>query len=145
MIYMTFRKNALLFYQSTICYIVFLLLCAALIPAVGLFLSVLCSLPFVVLLSINPKLHNEFITIDETGISCKRAKAQSWEYSWDNIAFLKTSSRFLMPSIEVIPYDQFGKPELFSLPNHYFQLSRSAKKAMRQYPPFQKREKCSKC
>lgn len=133
LIHMKFRKTSLLFCQSTICYTSFILLCATLIPVLGLGLSFFYAIPFILLALVNPRFHNEFITIDESGISCNQAQKQIWAYTWNNIAFLKKSSRFLMPAIEVITYDKFGKPELFSLPNHYFQLGRTAKKAIRQY------------
>lgn len=130
---MMFRKNTLLFYQSEIFYFVMAILCLALFPMLGLGLSLLYVFPFAVLMLVNPKLHNEFITINEIGISCQRSGIQLWAYEWDTIAGLKRSSRFLMPSIEVIPYNKCGEPEQFAMSNHYFQLGRAARKAVKRY------------
>lgn len=130
---MMFRKDALLFYQSEIFYIIVAILCLALIPILGLEVSLLYMFPFIVLILVNPKLHNEFITIDETGISCQKSGKQSWAHAWSDIAELKRSSRYLMSSIEVIVYNQYGETEQFAFPNHYFQLGRAAKKAIQRY------------
>lgn len=86
---MTFRKNSLLFYQSEILYIAMDILCLTLIPILGVGISILYMLPFIVLILVNPKLYNELITIDETGISCEKAGYQIWAYRWDCIAELK--------------------------------------------------------
>ena len=123
----------MLFYQSEIFYIVMTMLCLALIPMLGLGLSLLYAFPFVILLLVSPKLHQEFIEINEKGISCRKAEALLWEYAWDSIAELKESSRFLMPSIEVITYNRCGKPEQYALSDHYFQLGREARKALKRY------------
>lgn len=130
---MTFRKDSLLFYQSEIFCIVMAILCLSLIPTIGFGLSLLCIFPVVILMLVNPKLHNEFITINEIGIACQKSGIQLWTYEWDSIAELKRSSRFLMPSIEVIVYNEFGKPQQFAVSNQYFQLGCSARKAVKQY------------
>lgn len=128
-----FRKDSLLFYQSEIFYIVIAILCLTLIPILGVEISLLYMFPFIVLILVNPKLHNEFITIDEAGISCQKSGKQFWAYEWDCIAELKRSSRFLMPSIEVIAYNKFEESERFALPNQYFQLGRTAREALKRY------------
>lgn len=130
---MTFRRDSLLFYQSEIAYIIMITLSLCLFPILGKELMLFYLLPFIVLLLVNPKLHNEFIIINENGISCRKSGKQLWSYEWESIAELRKSSRFLMPTIEVIAYNKCGKPALFSQPNHYFQLGRTAKKAIMQY------------
>lgn len=130
---MIFRKDSLLFYQSEIFYIVIVILCLTLIPILGIEISLLYMFPFIVLILVNPKLHNEFITIDDTGISCQKSGNQLWAYGWDCIAELKRSSRFLMPSIEVVAYNKYGESERFALPNQYFQLGRTAREAIKRY------------
>ena len=133
---MMFRKDSLLFYQSEIFYIVMVIVCMTLIPILGIVISLLYMCPFIVLILVNPKLHNEFITIDENGISCKKSGKHLWVYEWDSIAELKACSRFLMPSIAVIVYNKHGESERFALPNQYFQLGRMAREAiMRYYKP----------
>lgn len=133
---MMFRQNSLLFYQSEFIYIVMATLCLAFIPLLGVGLSLLYMSPLIVLALVNSKLHNEFIIINEQGISCQKSGKQLWACNWDKIAELKKSSRFLMPAIEVIKYDSCGNPEQFAMSNHYFQLGKTAKKAINQYSPF---------
>lgn len=128
-----FRKNALLFYHSEIIYVVMVLLCLTLIPIYGIVLSLLFAFPFVILILVNPKLHNEFIVIQEKGISCQKAGKQLWEYSWENIAELRKSTRFRMPSLEIIAYNKYGEKEQFALPNHYFQLGKAARCSIKKY------------
>lgn len=130
---MTFRKDSFLFYEIQISSIIMAILCLPFISILGAGLALLYAFPFVVLMLVNPKLRNEFITIDEIGISCQKSGMQLWAYEWDRIARLKRGSRFLMPSIEVITYNKCGEPEQFALPNHYFQLGRTARKAIGQY------------
>lgn len=107
--------------------------CLTLFPILGLGLSLLYVFPFIVLILVNPKLHNEFIIINEIGISCQKSGKQLWVYEWESIAELKKSSRFLMPSMQVIAYNKGGEPERFALPNHYFQLGRTAMEAIKRY------------
>ena len=134
---MTFRKNATNFYQSEFIYIFTVLLSLVLIfiPAFNeiqiIFFVSACL--FALLAVINPKLYNEFITIDETGISCRRADKILWSYHWDEIAQLKKGQRFLHPSVEVIVFDKQGNKEPFAGADKYFQLSKSAKTAIKKY------------
>ena len=130
---MTFRKDSLLFYQSEICYIVLLLLCFFLVPMIGLGLSLLYALPFMLLILVNPRMHNEFITINECGISCNKAGIQLWSYEWNNIAQLQKNSRYLLPTIEVITCNMSGELDLVFFSRNYFQLGRTAKKAIKKY------------
>jgi len=130
---MIFRKDSLLFYQSEIIYIIISVLCLTIIPILGLGLSLMYMFPFVVLILINPKLYNEYITMNATGISCQKSGKQLWAYEWDSIVELKRSSRYLLPSVEIIVYDKNGKPEQFARTNHYFQLGRTAKEAIKRY------------
>lgn len=127
---MKFRKDLLLFYQSNIAYIIALILLLILIPPMP---GILLALPFLILLLVNPKLHSEYITIDETGISCSGTKGVLWAYPWESIASLKKGSRFLLPSIEIISFDKHGAPERFAAPGHYFQLSKPARHALLRY------------
>lgn len=130
---MTFRKKAILYYELEIFCIVMMPLCLGLIPLLGLGLSLLSALPFVVLLLANPKLYNEYITMNELGITCRKAGVQLWAYDWDSVACLKKVSRFRVPSVEVIAYNKSGNPEQYCIPDHYFQLGRAARRALRQY------------
>lgn len=130
---MVFRKDALLYFCSQTFYIALILLSSVLIPIVGFGLAFLCGFPFLLLLPINPALYNEFITLDESGISCQKTEKEVWRYRWDEIAELKRGSRFLLPSIEIIAYSRNGTPEQFASPGHYFQHSKAAKMAINKY------------
>lgn len=91
---MIFRKDVLLFYQSEIFYIVMAILCLTLTPMLVGDISILYLFPFLILILVNPQLHNEFVVINETGISCQKKGKQLWAYEWHSIAELKKSSRF---------------------------------------------------
>lgn len=130
---MTFRKNALLFYESQICYFVFGLMSCMIIPFWGLGWALVLAALFVVLLLINPKLHCELITINELGISCHKAGKQLWYFEWHNIVKLQRSSRFRMPSIEIILKNTPIMQNSIYSSDYYFQMGIAAKKAIEQY------------
>ena len=129
---MVFRKNALLFYQSEIIYTLMIVVCFALTPILGLLVSFICALPFVIFALITPKIYNEYITISELGVSCHKSGKILWEYGWDSISDIKKSSRFLLPSMEILTYTN-GVPSEFAIHGHYFQLGRTAQKAIERY------------
>ena len=130
---MVFRKNSLLFYQSQIFYIIMVILCLACGIFSGIWLSLLFAVPFVLLIIVNPKMHSEFIIIDKDGISCQKSEKLLWKYEWDDIAELKKSSRYLLPSIEIIAYNKCGKSEQFAKTGHCFQLCKASKKAVERF------------
>lgn len=130
---MTFRKNAILYYEVEIFSSVMALFSLGLIPILGMWLSFLCALPFVILIFATSKICNEFITINDVGITCERTGIQLWFYDWENITELKKSVRFRSPSIEVIPCYCSGNPDYTNSLDHYFQLGRMAKKALKHY------------
>lgn len=130
---MTFRKDSLIFYESQIAYIVFAILCLIMIPMYGFELSLLFSALFLFFAFINPRLHNEFVTINETGIICYKAGKIIWQYEWDSIAKLQKSSRFRMPSLEIAIYDDFENTDSYILTGHYFQLGKTARNAINKY------------
>ncbi len=130
---MKFRKNSLLFYQSEFLYIFMAVLCLAVIPIFKSFMFLGGTFLFALLAVINTKLYNEFIVINEIGISCQRSGDQLWSYEWDMVADLKRSTRFLLPSIEVIVYDKSGTPKCFAENDHYFHLGKTAKNAVNKY------------
>lgn len=71
----------------------------------------LCAVPPLIVALVSPKLDREYITIYEWGISCKEGDRLRWSFDWAHIAELRRSSRFRLPSVEVIPYDASGQPE----------------------------------
>ena len=150
---MTFRKDSLLYYECKIANIVLAILCLAIIPLYSsgtvsaqgsehLLLwgiSVFSFLVFVVLTWANPKLHNEFVTIDEVGISCQKAGKQIWAYKWDEILALKKSSRYNWPSMEIVVpspsiiWDTCRDIEHARCSGDYFQLCKTAKQALEKF------------
>ena len=130
---MTFRKNSFLFYESEISYIAIIIVCVVLIELLGVVWYLLGILPLVVLILVNPIMHNEFITINENGISCWKSGKNMWKYEWNSISQLKRSSRFRMPSIEIIGYNKYGEAEQYAIDGHYFQFGKTAKKAIEKY------------
>ena len=124
---MSFRKNSVLFYEN----IILLAALSLLMIAVGLVTNFpmlcLCAVPLLIVALVSPKLDREYITIDEWGDQLR------WSFDWAHIAELRRSSRFRLPSVEVIPYDASGQPEPFASDRLYFQLGRSAKKALSMY------------
>lgn len=131
---MIFRKDALLFYQNQIICIT-MSICLIFMLTFGLEWFLLIEIPFVILILLFPKIYNEYIIIDEYGISCHKSGMPLWEFNWMEIAELKKSSRYRSPSVEIIKYDKFGTPEQFSY-EYYFQMSKMARKALKQYCPF---------
>ncbi len=130
---MVFRKNLLLYYEINIYSTAVLILCIGLISVIGVAVFLLCAMPFIALLLVSSKLYDEFIVINEMGLSCYKSKELLWAYEWQEIAALKRSNRFRLPSVEVIRYDANGKIAPFAMPDEYFQLSSAAKKAIKQY------------
>lgn len=82
---------------------------------------------------LNPSFYNEFVTIDEYGISCEKAGVRLWEYDWDRIAELRKGFYSNTKAIYVIVYDKFGKPEPYARSGQYFLLGKSAKEAIKRY------------
>lgn len=130
---MRFRKDAMMFYQSTVYYIVTAILCLAVFVFVRLWLFLVCAFVMALFAQFNPKFYNEFITINEYGISCERAGKLHWGYDWSKIVELRKSNRLRTKAIDVIVYDKFGKPEPYALPDQYFLLGKTAKEAIKRY------------
>ena len=125
---MVFRKDSLLFFQSEIFYIAVMMLGFA--CPLGSTLSFLCVSFSAVFIAITPRMHGEYMTINETGISCWESGSRLWGYEWKEITALKKGSRYMLPSIEILVYDKNGMPETYAAPGHYFQLDRKARFAV---------------
>ena len=130
---MSFRKEALLFCQTNIVCGIIAILFLFLSPILGWLLSWTCFILFIILILINPLFFSEYIIIDEKGISCKQASKLLWEYGWENISELKYSSRYRMPSVEILTKNKSKEYEQIVSAHSYFQLCRTAKKAIDQY------------
>ena len=129
---MTFRKNSLQLYEWEVAHIVL-----GLMTMVGCFLvgwtMMLFFIPSIVQIFVGPLLFNEFITIDEHGIICKRSGNIIWSYKWNDIAELKRSYRYRRLAIEIILIDSKDETETPQFLGHYFLLNSTAKKAIEQY------------
>lgn len=150
---MTFRKDSLLFREHQIGFFAFAILCLVCIPILKIFnisedtlAEVILSLCFFlgfllfgVLAMISSKQHNEFVTVNESGISCHKAGKLLWQYEWNEILALKRSQRYKLPSIEIvvqspcIGLDSCREIENARCSGDYFQLSRAAKEAIERY------------
>ena len=129
---MSFRKDSLMFFENQLLLMLFALLSISLIPFLGTLLPVSLSLVFSVLIIVNTRIQNEYVTINDIGIMCHKAGNLQWEYKWSDIADLQRSSRFRMPSIEILVYSTKAS-EKAQLSGDYFQLCRKAKDALRKY------------
>lgn len=130
---MTFRKNSIMFVEhlSVLCImavISFVLLLMSHEWIMALF--VLCFVAFAALM---PVIHNEFVTVDSEGIRCAKKDKVIWVYTWNDILKLKRSSRYKMPSVEIVIDDHADEIVPYDHSIHYFQLGKTARKAMARY------------
>ena len=143
----TFRQNCLFHRQTKIvlwlspglCLLIEILAWQAsalregwwLLPIIGLFLFLL----FLLALHQN----DTFVTINETGISCRRKTDLLWAYRWEQIGALRKSARLRNPSVEVVPGSEATAKGPIGERKTWFELGRSAKDALEQYCPPEKR------
>ena len=130
---MTFRKNGILFVIHFCTYCVIAIICIILTPIDQVGLMSFLSLPFIILAVLNPIIHNEYVTVDNKGIRCTKKGNVMWEYAWDEIIKLKRSSRYRLPSVEIVIDDHANEIAPFDHSVHYFQLGKTARKAIAQY------------
>lgn len=130
---MTFRKNGLLFAEHMVLCGLSAAVCIALWPIDQIGASPYLSLLFIACMLLTPLIHSEFITINEDGIFCHRKGKQIWNYKWSEIGKLKKSSRFRMPSVEIVIDGHMNEAVPYDFSEHYFQLSRKAHKAIVRY------------
>lgn len=107
--------------------------CIALIPIDQFGALPYLSILFIILIALNPIIHNEFVTINDNGIACQKKGKLIWEYRWENIIKLKRSSRYRMPSIEIVTDNTTKELTPYDYSQHYFQLGRTAHKAIELY------------
>ena len=130
---MIFRKDCLLFCQSLTSFSILLALCFALIPFFGIKVTAILSTAIVVIAIVDLIHNNEYITVNEVGITCSKAGKQMWAYEWNTIAKLQRSSRYLLPSMEIFISSSEGEKGQSICTGNYFQLGRTAKKALDKY------------
>lgn len=136
---MIFRKDSLLLYEQEIGIVFSSILSLVMIPIFKSLSITICALILIVIAAVNPLSYNEFIQINKSGISCQKAGKQIWAYEWDDIVTLKKSRRYNMPSMEIVVSNKYRTLwpcqgiENAKYSGHYFQLSRTAKKALELY------------
>ena len=130
---MTFRKDELLFREQIITCCVMCVLCGALIPLDDFGIFRYFSLLFILLIALTPFLHNTFITIDASGVICTKRGNVLWSYRWEDVVKLKKSSRYRMPSDEIVTKIVSNEVTPYEYSEHYFQLGRKARKAISMY------------
>ncbi len=128
---MQFRKDRLLMCQHLIGFALLFVVTTIMALLINQYIILLFSFIFLVLLLLTPKQYNQFVTIDKDGIRCSNHKNLLWEYNWNEIVELKTSNRYMLPSIEVIACEAKGKVNDGN--DRYFQLSKAAKRALSIY------------
>lgn len=141
-ILMTFRKDKALYLETTFVSVSFVLLCIICailytvhfsLPEMSIPLLLFGVLPPSLLLHDNKNSLPEQITIDETGILCKKEDTILWKYTWEQIAELRRGSRFRHAAIELILWDKAtGKPAATGV-DTYFLLGKEAKIALSKY------------
>ena len=139
---MTFQKDYLQVRMQRICCIIIALICPILVLFAELeiwLVSVFFALLSIVCLLGASKLYDEYITINENGISCSRKGTQIWAYAWDDIVALQRGTRYSQPSMDIIvPSPCRALDSCREIPGargsgHYFQLSKTAKQALALY------------
>lgn len=96
----------------------------------GMWIFFCAVVVFIVAVIAEPIQNNELVTIDENGISCEKSGKQIWMYKWDEIAKLERSDRFRRPSMEIVTWDDPYQP---ARSDHYFELCKAAKEALKLY------------
>ena len=129
---MRFRKNSIMFMEYIVMCCLTAIVCIALIPIDLYGVLPYVSLVMILFLTLAPAFYDEYITIDNEGIACTRRKELMWEYRWDDVLYLRKSLRYRAPSIEIVTEDHSDAPITYDYSKHYFQLGRTAKKALRQ-------------
>lgn len=77
---------------------------------------------------------NDYITIDETGVSCNRKNRLQWNLKWNEIALVKKGIVNKHRGIILYVYNKRGEPEYsFENGGYEFELSKQAKQALALY------------
>ena len=124
---MTFRRNASMFLEDTCCLCIIAIICIVCLPIDQIGILPFFTLCFLFFAALMPVVHNEYITVDNEGIMCKKKGSIMWEHTWENIVELKRVFRGGRNSLEIITNNGSS--------GHYFQLVKTARKAISLYCP----------
>lgn len=79
-------------------------------------------------------MHCADIIMNDTGISCKKCDKQLWNYKWSEVEELKHTKAYGAKALCVVSKDGTAQfKEQMGLNDTYFQLGKSAKKALARY------------
>ncbi len=101
------------------------------------FLFLLGLLSFVVFFLSWQEEKKKLITMDEQGISLTVKGKQEWQFRWEDIEKMRSSTKFRHKGVSFVPKDP-PKPDLWKVATPYtydFQLSKEAREALKQYCP----------
>ena len=130
---MTFRKDSIMFAQHLCVFCIMAIIFGVLLLISHEWVVAVFVLCFVAFAALMPAVHNEFVTVDDEGIRCTIKDKVMWAYAWNDIIKLKQSSRYRMPSLEIVIDDHANEIVPFDHSVHYFQLGKTARKAIAQY------------
>lgn len=130
---MTFRKDSILFAEHLSACCIMVVVFSVLLLISHEWIMALFALCFVVFAALMPVVHNEFVTVDNEGIRCANKSKEIWKYTWKDIIKLKRSSRYRMPSVEIVIDEHANEVIPYDYSMHYFQLGKIARRAIAQY------------
>ena len=130
---MTFKQKSATFIDLIVLFIAFAGLYFAIFPVLGARWGILLVLSHIILFFYLFRNMNEQITIDTNGIACRKAEKLLWTYKWAEIAGLKRFSYAGHPAVGILLYENERNVESTSAVDRFFQLSKSAKKALATY------------
>ena len=127
---MTFRRDKKLFYEVEVGNILLSILSFLLIPFVW-WMGIL-GVAHVVFAFLSPRLFNQYITINDCGITCKEGEKQLWAFEWSQIMELKKYSLYRNSGILLV-LDEDAEKQLQDGSTASFQLCKEARMALNQY------------
>ncbi|MBE6747811.1 MAG: hypothetical protein E7557_01105 [Ruminococcaceae bacterium] len=130
---MFFRKQEILFIE-TIIFLCMLLSASLFILSFDFWYFLLSFFGFLLVLTLCIISPEEYILIDDTGISNHLKNDCLWKYSWDEIADLRISKRYRQKAIEIFLKSTKEEDKL-EYSHNYFQYGKKAKKALAIYYP----------
>ena len=100
------------------------------INALHILIPIVIQTPIYILLWF---LFNEYIIIDNKGISCVKKGITCWSYPWNAIYELQIVRMYTNPCVQIIPKSDYQNSDLCEIDHLNFQLCPKAKKALRIY------------
>ena len=130
---MTFRKHSTMFIEHLCWLCIMVIICIVCLPIDQFGIMPFFALCFIIFATLMPVIHNEYVTVDNEGIRCKKKGKVMWDYAWENIIELKKGSRYRRQSVEIVVDEYANYIGLNGFSEHYFLLGRTARKAITLY------------